>query len=296
VIELVPIRLLVRIIHDNSELGPLDSCVFVPTMGALHEGHFALVREAVRVRNANAVRKPVVVSIFVNPTQFNDPKDLERYPRTLEADAAGCEQAGADAIYTPRPEHIYPPGQTIPTPPLPSVATMPGLEDAHRPGHFAGVCQVVHRLFDLLRPSHALFGEKDWQQLAVIRAMTAAERLPVSIHGIPTIREPDGLAMSSRNVFLKPDERARAAAMFRALNATNAEPTSSGAEHAMNTVLRAAGLTVEYACVREADTLLPLTPEHLSSTNPHARALIAARLGSVRLIDNAPWHPSTPSR
>lgn len=273
-----------RILTLARELGAFAGSVLVPTMGALHDGHLALVRTA----RAEAGRRggvPVVVTVFVNPTQFNDPKDLERYPRTLDADAAGCERAGADAVFAPGVSEVYPSGIVVPTPSLPAVAVGPGLEDAHRPGHFAGVCQVVERLFELTRPSAAIFGEKDWQQLKVIEAMAGVLRPGLSIIAHATAREADGLAMSSRNVFLKPDERPRAAAVSRALSAGAAEATPAEAEHRMRTVLESAGLGVEYAVVRDAQTLLK--PQ---SGRP-ARSLIAARLGTVRLIDNAPWTP-----
>lgn len=276
-----------RIIQTIPDLHDSHGGVFVPTMGALHEGHFALVREAVRVRKALGLSTPIVVSIFVNPTQFNDPADLARYPRTLETDAAGCAAAGADIIFAPDPQVIYPPGATIPVPTLPAVATRPGLEDAHRPGHFAGVCQVVRRLFDLVRPAAAIFGEKDWQQLQVLRAMTLHERLPIDVRSYPTVREPDGLAMSSRNVFLSSADRVRALSISRALREATNSSEISCAERAMRSVLTADGLQVEYAVIRHAETLMPLAVE--TPTEMTARALIAARCGSVRLIDNAPW-------
>jgi pantoate--beta-alanine ligase len=275
-----------RIVYDTAGLAPFAGCVFVPTMGALHEGHFTLVREAAKLASTLPARTPVVVSVFVNPTQFNDPGDLDRYPRTLEADARGCAAAGADAVFAPPVDVIYPPGEPAPAPSLPDVATRPGLEDARRPGHFAGVCQVVSRLFALVRPSAALFGEKDWQQLQVITAMVREGALPVRIIPVPTVREPDGLAMSSRNVFLTPAERPRAAALWKALRAAGAQPTPAAAETAMAATLTAAGLEIEYAVVRDAATLLPVTS---ASPAAPARALIAVRLGAVRLIDNAPW-------
>lgn len=277
-----------RIVRDIDELADLRGCVFVPTMGALHEGHLTLVREAARLRSAAALA-PVVVSIFVNPTQFNDPKDLDRYPRTLEKDAAGCAAAGADVIFAPAVEVMYPPGAPVPVPRLPDVATQPGLEDARRPGHFAGVCQVVKRLFDLVRPASAIFGEKDWQQLQVIRAMVEQETLPIRIVAAPTVREADGLAMSSRNVFLGPQDRVRSVAINRALHDAAQQSGVSEAEAAMLTRLRESELEVEYAVVRDATSLRPLSPRSGGSPSSPARALIAVRCGPVRLIDNAPW-------
>ncbi len=173
----------------------------------------------------------------------------------------------------------------MPTPALPDVADGPGLEDRFRPGHFAGVCQVVRRFFDLLRPSAALFGEKDWQQLQTIRAMTERDGLGVEIVGHATVREADGLAMSSRNRLLTSSERAAAGAIPAALCDACAEPTAERAEHAMRRRLEAAGLRVEYAAVRDCATLRDMGP---AWTGP-GRALIAARTPSVRLIDNAPW-------
>jgi pantoate--beta-alanine ligase len=267
-----------RVVTDARGLWPLRGCVFVPTMGALHEGHLALIRAA-RAGGGG----PVVVSVFVNPTQFNDPKDLERYPRTLEADVAGCERAGADVVFAPGLEVMYPPREVVAVPRLPRVATEPGLEDRLRPGHFAGVCQVVKRLFDLTRPARAYFGEKDWQQLRVISAMVEQERMRIVIVGVPTVREADGLAMSSRNVFLKGDERVRARGLSEALCRAAGLGSVGEAEAEMGRVLAERGLNVEYAVVRDAATL------ERYEAGRAGRALIAARVGAVRLIDNAAW-------
>lgn len=256
--------------------------VFIPTMGALHEGHASLIRLGAQWAAAHAAPH-VVVSIFVNPTQFNDPADLSRYPRTFDADAALCQIAGATAIYAPSVDDVYPAGLGDGLIDLPEVAYTPGLEDAHRPGHFAGVCQVVARLFELARPTAAVFGEKDWQQLQVISAMVARLALPIRIIPGPTIREDDGLAMSSRNRFLTSQERARAIAVSGELRAAQTHSVPREAECAMTRVLLAAGARVDYAVVRDASTLLDMSPDR------PGRALIAARLGGVRLLDNAPW-------
>ncbi len=262
-------------------------------MGALHEGHASLIRSAaeISILSQRAHKKPTccLVSIFVNPTQFNDPKDLARYPRTLEADLALCKSAGASAVYSPSAEDIYPPGQTIETPPLPPVATQPGLEDAHRPGHFAGVAQVVLRLFRLTLPWAAIFGEKDWQQLRLISEMTLTHHPSSHIISADTIREPDGLAMSSRNRFLADSDRATALSLSRALRAAAEAPTPDAAEQTMRQVLDKAGASTEYAVIRDAGTLLRPAPDQ--PPPDHWRALIAARVGSVRLIDNAAWAP-----
>lgn len=273
-----------RVVTKEPELAQSVGGCFVPTMGALHAGHLALIAEAAKFRAARGLSGPIIVSIFVNPTQFNDPADLARYPRTLEADLAGCERAGADIVFAPAATDVYPNDRPVVIPALPGTAIRPQLEDRVRPGHFAGVCQVVNRLFEIVRPSVAIFGEKDWQQLAVIRQMTRALSLPIEIVGVATVREPDGLAMSSRNVFLSPADREQARAIPRALREGAAFLTVPVAEIAMRRVLERAGLEVEYAVVRDADSLEPTT-----SISVLKRALIAARVGKVRLIDNAPW-------
>jgi pantoate--beta-alanine ligase len=257
-------------------------------MGALHEGHAALIRAAGALATSREMAGGCVVSIFVNPTQFNERGDYERYPRDLDEDLKVCDQAGAACVFAPREEDVYPPGEKAEAVKLPAVATEPGLEDAHRPGHFAGVCQVVKRLFELVKPTSAMFGDKDWQQLQVIRAMTKELKLPVEILGAPTIREPDGLAMSSRNRFLSPENREQALAISRALRQSLGAANVEAAEEVMGIVLREFGIEPEYAVVREATTLTrprEVTPE------TQWRALIAARVGAVRLIDNAPWKP-----
>ncbi len=254
---------------------------FVPTMGSLHEGHLALIRQAA------SSGRPVVVSIFVNPTQFDEQKDFDQYPRTLETDLPLAAKAGAAVVFAPAAETVYPPDRETPIPDLPEVALKPGLEDASRPGHFEGVCQVVARLFDMVRPAEAHFGEKDYQQLQVIRALVENERSrwpELTIVPGPTVREPDGLAMSSRNARLKPDERKRAIGLYRALQAarmSRGEPVT--AEIVMREALEAHDLDIDYAVVRDAQSLMPIK----TLVRP-ARALVAARIGEVRLIDNAP--------
>lgn len=287
-----------RVIRTNAELSTVltdTSPAFVPTMGALHAGHLALIRRASQVallsaKPVSAKPAPVVVSIFVNPTQFGPNEDYSRYPRMLEADVAAAASAGAQIAYAPDVNEIYP--QASPSNfsmPLPDVATKPGLEDALRPTHFAGVCQVVARLFDLVRPAHAIFGEKDFQQLLVIQAMVAAARdrwpdLQIIAH--PTVRESDGLAMSSRNAYLAPAQRENALGLKRALDAAQSVRPED-AERIMRDVLMRHELVIDYAVVRDAKTLMPIGP----SSIPPIRALIAARLGNVRLIDNAAINP-----
>lgn len=256
--------------------------VLVPTMGALHEGHLALIR-----LGRACAPGPVVVSVFVNPTQFNEKSDFERYPRDLDRDVALAASAGADIVFAPGVDEVYPPASQIPVPALPGVATRPALEDAGRPGHFAGVCQVVSRLFDLCRPTHAVFGEKDWQQLRVVRAMVAAQADRVEIVPHPIVREPDGLAMSSRNVLLSPDARRTAIVLRRALLEAAEAGTPESGEATMHRVLGSpgAGVEIQYAVIRDAETL-----EHWSPERP-GRALVCARVGGVRLLDNEAWSP-----
>lgn len=180
----------------------------VPTMGALHEGHASLVKKSVKDNDVT------VVSVFVNPTQFNDPKDLSSYPRDIEADCKLLEEVGADYVLTPSVEEMYPTPDTrhFEFPPISTV-----MEGAHRPGHFNGVCQVVSRLFYITRPDKAYFGEKDWQQIAVVKAMVRSLNLNVKIVECPIIRDTDGLARSSRNALLSADEREIAPNIFKAL-------------------------------------------------------------------------------
>lgn len=268
-----------RVVTAQQELGERNGRVFVPTMGALHAGHASLIRQAAEIAKTRGGE--VAVSIFVNPTQFNEAADYTRYPRTLDDDTDLCRSAGADVLFAPGAGEVYPPGRVIRVPDLPRVATSPGLEDAKRPGHFAGVCQVVLRLFELVRPSVAVFGEKDWQQLQVVRAMTEQERLGIEIVPGATVREADGLAMSSRNRFLSEDDRRRALVISRVLRESGRFRHRREFEAWMTSEMRREGLLVEYAVVRDAATLeMP--------GEGSIRALIAARVGSVRLIDNAP--------
>ena len=265
---------------------------FVPTMGALHEGHCALIRCGA------AFGSPVVVSIFVNAHQFAPDEDLDTYPRSLNADLDAAQRSGAAAVFLPEADLVFPNGVDLHCPSLPHVATSPGLEDACRPHFFPGVCLVVARLFDLLRPARAVFGEKDWQQLKVIEAMVRndAERFPLDIVGCPTSRDADGLALSSRNAYLDEQQRGRAAALWQALQLAQVADDVGAAENAMNACLNAAGLDVEYAVVRDTETLErsdAIDGDHLHLIDPQPlpamRALIAARLDGVRLIDNAPF-------
>lgn len=263
----------------------LGEIVLIPTMGALHAGHESLIRHGSALAKQRG--GTCIVWVFVNPTQFNDPADYARYPKTLDADLEICRRAGAGGVFVPSKEEIYPPGVEIRVPELPRVATKPGLEDAKRPGHFAGVCQVVLRFFELVKPRVAVFGEKDWQQLQVVRAMAARETPAIEIAAMPTVREKDGLAMSSRNRFLTTEERARALAISRALYSGRGEDSVTSAEDVMAEVLREDGIEPEYAVVRDAETLGE------PGSGPK-RALVAARVGNVRLIDNVEWPARNP--
>jgi len=259
--------------------------VLVPTMGALHGGHTALMKIAAQAARSIPGCPGVVSTIFVNPTQFNDPKDLERYPRDLERDALIAFGAGTDVVLAPDADEVYPPGETIEAPDLPPVADGVGLEDAARPGFLKGVGQVCHRLFGLIEPAAAVFGEKDWQQLLMVEHL--AERMHPGLRIIrgPTVREPDGLAMASRNRLLTAEERERAAGVPRAIEAACAERDADKAEAAAMAGVRSAGLDLEYARVVDAATCGPVKP------GEPARIFIAARAGTTRLIDNHPWEP-----
>lgn len=257
---------------------------FVPTMGALHEGHLALVRRA-RAENDLAV-----VSVFVNPTQFNDKKDLAAYPRDLARDAALVEEAGCDLLFAPEADAIYPAGfqTTVHPGPLAEV-----LEGYFRPGHFVGVCTVVTKLLNIVQPTRAYFGEKDWQQLKVIERLVADLDLPVSIVGCPTMREPDGLAMSSRNARLTPEAREKARVIPYLLDtAQDLLDTASYEQqtdqpgvlkHWLLSLLESGypGLVPDYIAVVDSDTLVE--PEKIAE---RALVAIALTVDGVRLIDN----------
>lgn len=256
----------------------------VPTMGSLHQGHLALVHEGRRRADL------VVVSIFVNPTQFGPREDFSRYPRNLQADLAECEAAGAHAVFAPEPVEMYPPGyQTF----VEVAEVSKGLCGARRPGHFRGVATVVAKLLALFRPQVAIFGEKDFQQLQVIRQLNRDLNLGARIVGVPTVRETDGLAMSSRNVYLSPAERRRALSLSTGLlEAQRLVRDGRTDARELVAVLRSALAQAEvredYVEVVDAQTLERLETVH--STRP-ARILVAAFVGNTRLIDNAPLNP-----
>ena len=256
-----------------------ERVAFVPTMGNLHDGHLELVRRG------RALAPRVVVSIFVNPLQFGPGEDLASYPRTLARDSELLAAAGADLLFAPSAETMYP------RPPAEQTRVeVPGLSDilcgASRPGHFVGVSTVVCKLFNMVRPDLALFGEKDFQQLAVIRRMVDDLCIPVEVVGVPTVREADGLAMSSRNGYLTAEERERAPALHRALQALTQAVEAGGSdlaalERAAAARIDAAGLRTDYVSVRRVrDLALP------GDADEDLVVLAAAYLGRARLIDN----------
>ncbi len=262
------------------ELGRL---ALVPTMGALHAGHVSLLHLA----KSHAQR--VAVSIFVNPTQFGPREDYQKYPRPLDADLKKCEDAGVDLVFVPQASEMYPEGTPEIGIDLPSLSSQ--LEGKHRPGHFKGVSQVVAKLFNIVRPDVAVFGQKDFQQLRILSAMTSALNWPIEIVTGPTLRESDGLAMSSRNVYLSDEERQRALSISRALFLARGE-FDSGVRQAIrltatlrNTLLDSqrgrVQLLIDYVAAVDAMTLQ--TADLI--TRPTVLA-IAARVGNTRLIDN----------
>ncbi|GAA4050516.1 pantoate--beta-alanine ligase [Nonomuraea soli] len=245
----------------------------VPTMGALHEGHRSLIRLAHKHADH------VVVSVFVNPLQFGPNEDFSRYPRTFEQDLAACEAEGVAAVFAPSVEEMYPSPLQVTV----SSGTMGTIvEGAVRPGHFDGVLTVVLKLFNLVRPDVALFGQKDAQQLAVIRRMVADLNVPVEIVGAPTLREDDGLAMSSRNVYLSADERVRALALSRALRAGEAERAPSAVLRAARAVLAGEGIEPDYLVLVDPATFTEVDDKYYGT----AVLAVAARIGTTRLIDN----------
>jgi pantoate--beta-alanine ligase len=251
---------------------------FVPTMGALHEGHLSLVRESLRRTDVT------VVSVFVNPTQFGPGEDFDAYPRDLEADAALLAAEGVDVLFEPTVAVMYPPGAVTIVDPGPLGEVLCG---AARPGHFTGVATVVVKLLDIVGPDIAFFGDKDYQQLIVIRSVVRDLDIPSRVEGRPIVRERDGLALSSRNRYLSRPQRSAATVLYRALSAARDEAVAgemdaATLEQGMRRMVGAqAGVELEYATIVDAETLAPLT-----RLDRRARALVAARVGTARLIDN----------
>ncbi|MFD2181174.1 pantoate--beta-alanine ligase [Rhodoplanes azumiensis] len=255
-----------------------ETVALVPTMGALHEGHLTLVRQARRKADR------VVVSIFVNPAQFAPTEDFASYPRRLAADVAALAEAGIDLVWAPDTAVMYPDGfSTRIAPEGPALA---GLEDAFRPHFFGGVATVVAKLFGQVRPDIAVFGQKDYQQLKVVTRLSADLDLRVAIIGVPTVREKDGLARSSRNAYLSAEERQRAPALYRVLSDCAAKidagrPIRAVLESGRKALARE-GFAVDYLEARHAETLAPVR----ALTDGPIRLLVAAKLGTTRLIDN----------
>jgi pantoate--beta-alanine ligase len=256
----------------------------VPTMGALHEGHVALMRQA-RGRGA-----AVVVSIYVNPTQFGPREDFKQYPRDLEADGKLCHREQVDAVFAPSDDEVYPGGHgnagTTGTW-VEETALSQQFEGARRPGHFRGVCTVVVKLFNIVQPDLAVFGQKDYQQLQIVQRMVRDLRYPIEIVATPTVREPDGLAMSSRNQMLSSSERAQATVLWKALSVAHdlfnkGERNAHRLEAAMQrTVALAPAARLDYAQIVNADSLEPVHEVQRGNV-----VLLAAHVGKVRLIDN----------
>jgi len=274
-----------QIIRRLSDLAPAlqpwreagEIIALVPTMGALHAGHMALVEAARRQADR------VVASIFVNPLQFGPNEDLDRYPRQEAADAGQLERHGVDLLWLPTADQLYPPG-------FATSISVSGVSErwdgAVRPGHFAGVATVVAKLFTAVRPDLAFFGEKDFQQLAVIRRMEADLGLGVAIHGVPTVRDADGLALSSRNAYLSPDQRARALALPQALEHARkailgGEPVAAALDGAKRKLVDAGFGRIDYMALVDAATLDPL-----DAPSGEMRLIAAAVIGETRLIDN----------
>lgn len=252
----------------------------VPTMGALHEGHASLVRRSVKENGIT------VVSVFVNPTQFNDKNDLKNYPRTLDADCQLLDACGADYVLAPSVEEMYPTPDTRQFE-FPPVSTV--MEGAHRPGHFNGVCQVVSRLFYIVKPNRAYFGEKDWQQIAVVKAMVKQLGLKVQIVECDIVRDADGLARSSRNTLLAKDERAIAPAIYKTLkeSISYAKTHTVGETHdfVVNTINTVDGLEVEYFSIVDGNTLQDIAAW---DDTPYVVGCITVYCGKtpIRLIDH----------
>ncbi|WP_169953617.1 pantoate--beta-alanine ligase [Microbispora sp. H11081] len=270
------------LVKARDALGP-GSIALVPTMGALHEGHRSLIRLA------REHADHVVVSVFVNPLQFGPGEDFSRYPRTFDADLAVCEEEGVGVVFAPSAEDMYLPDRQVEV----SAGPMGGVaEGAFRPGHFDGVLTVVLKLFNLVRPDVAVFGQKDAQQLALIRRMVADLDVPVSIVGAPTVREPDGLALSSRNRYLSEADRRTALALSRALRAGVARAGTAGPAgilDAAQAVLEEAArfdppLLLDYLILADPATFGPVGDDHRGE----AILAVAAKVGATRLIDNMP--------
>lgn len=261
--------------EERAKLGRL---ALVPTMGALHTGHISLM-ELAKQR-----AEKVAVSIFVNPTQFGPREDYNKYPRSIEADLEKCEKAGVDFIFLPTAEEMYPPGMPDIAIDLPQLSGV--LDGKHRPGHFRGVCQVVTKLFHIITPEVAVFGQKDFQQLRILSAMVEAMNWPIEIVAGPTVREHDGLAMSSRNQYLSKEDRIRALSLSRALHLAAMEfergvKQTNRLLTTMQKLLLEQHLHIDYVAAVD-----PITLKNVEVVNGPTVLAVAARVGTTRLIDN----------
>jgi pantoate--beta-alanine ligase len=266
------------IAEAREQRGKSQELALVPTMGALHAGHLSLLHLAKR-------QSPTVaVSLFVNPTQFGPREDYTKYPRPIEQDLQKCEEAGVDWVFLPEAEEMYPPGSAEVVVDLPQLSSV--LEGKHRPGHFRGVCQVVAKLFNIIQPTVAVFGQKDYQQLRIITAMVEALNWTIRIVPGPTVREHDGLAMSSRNQYLGEVDRQKALAISRALFLAKGEFTQGVRQTnrlltSMQRVLLEQHLSIDYIAAVDPTTLKPV-----DVVNGPTVLAVAARVGTTRLIDN----------
>lgn len=268
-----------QLIHTQRQLG--KSIGFVPTMGALHEGHTSLIEKSKNETDFT------VCSIFVNPKQFNDPKDFEKYPRTTERDSLLLQKHHCDALFLPEVSEIYP-DPDAPAPPYDFGYLSQPMEGAFRPGHFQGMAQVVKRLLDLVQPDKLFMGQKDYQQLMIVRRLLAITQLPIQLIIGETLRETDGLAMSSRNVRLTPHDRQCATQLYQTLLWAKINFDEHNIEtlkkQAMQQLTNVEGIKPEYFEIVDADTLYPISDKQ--KNYPRIIALVAAQINQVRLIDN----------
>jgi pantoate--beta-alanine ligase len=262
----------------RAERAKLKKLALVPTMGALHAGHVSLITLA------KEHAKRVAVSIFVNPTQFSPNEDFNKYPRPVESDLKKCEEAGVDLVYLPLLEEMYHPGLPELIVDIPSLSTV--LDGAHRPGHFRGVCQVVAKLFNIIRPDIAVFGQKDFQQLRILTAMVEALDYPIQIVPGPTVREPDGLAMSSRNQYLSPVDREKALSISQGLFAAEAEVKAGLRQTSRLTTTIQKLMLKQHLSIDYVAAVDPMTLRGVDVVNGPTVLLVAARVGNTRLIDN----------
>lgn len=256
----------------------LGRLAFVPTMGALHAGHISLVDAA------RKLAPHVAVSIFVNPTQFGPTEDFSKYPRPIEADLAQCAAAGVDLVYNPLPEEMYRPAEPDIVVDIPTLSGV--LEGKHRPGHFKGVCQIVAKLFNIVRPDVACFGQKDFQQLRILTAMALALDFPVEMVGCPTLRDPDGLAMSSRNQYLSAEDRQRALSISRALFAAEAEFKRGITQTNRLIATIQKPILEQHVNIDYVAAVDPITLKNIELVTGPTVLAVAARVGKTRLIDN----------